>query len=187
MRILVTGASGGIGGAFAEVARDAGHEVVEWNRAEFDRGDALPGAMFDAVLFATGTCPVVPVAALSDDRFAETVRVNCGLFLGIVREIVSRRLYPQGGARMVAVSSVSAREGWSGGAAYCASKGALSAMCRALDEELKIRGIRVTALEPRHVRTKMFDGGAGRMGVDPGLALDPVEFAKDILKGIERP
>jgi len=187
MKILVTGTSGGIGGAFAEVARDAGHDVTEWNRAEFKRGDALPDKRFDAVLFATGTCPVTPVTALTDERFEDTMRVNCGLFLRIVREVVSHRLYSSAGARIVAVSSVSAREGWSGGAAYCASKGALSAMCRALDEELKIRGIRVTALEPRHVRTKMFDGGAGRMGVDPGLALDPVEFAKDILKGIERP
>jgi len=186
MKILATGTSGGIGGAFAEVARNAGHDVTEWNRAEFERGDALPDARFDAVLFATGTCPVAPVTALTNERFAETIRVNCGLFLRIVREIVSHRLYSPDGTRIVAVSSVSAQEGWSGGAAYCASKGALSAMCRALDEELKMRGIRVTALEPRHVRTKMFREGPGRMGVDPALALDPQEFAREILKGIER-
>lgn len=186
MRILATGTTGGIGGAFARAARAAGHDVVEWNRAEFDRGDALPEEPFDAVVFSTGTCPVLPVSLLSDERFAETVRVNCGLFLRIVREVVARRLYASGGARIVAVSSVSANEGWPGGAAYCASKGALSAMCRALDAELVSRGIRVSAIEPRYVRTRMFDQCAGRMGVAADLARDPGDLAEEILKGIER-
>ena len=186
MRILATGTTGGIGGAFAKAARAAGHEIVEWNRAEFDHGDSLPEGPFDAVLFSTGVCPVSPVAQLSDERFAETVRVNCGLFLRIVREVVARRLYASGGARIVAVSSVSANEGWPGGAAYCASKGALSAMCRALDAELVSRGIRVSAIEPRYVRTRMFDQCAGRMGVAADLARDPDDLAEEILKGIER-
>jgi len=187
MRVLATGTTGGIGGAFAEAARAAGHDVVEWNRAEFERGDALPAGPFDAVVFASGTCPVVPVAALTDERFAETVRVNCGLFLRVVREAVSRRLLSPDGARVVAVSSVSANEGWPGGAAYCASKGALSAMCRALDAELRPRGIRVSAVEPRYVKTRMFDGCAGRMGVPASEARDPRELADEILKGLEKP
>ena len=186
MTILVTGATGGIGGAVARAAREKGHDVVEWNRADFERGEPLPDASFDAVVFATGMCPVVPVASLSDERFAETLHVNCGLFLKIIREIVSRRLYTAGGMRVVAVSSVSASEGWAGGAAYCASKGALSAMCRALDAELKPRGISVSAIEPRYVKTKMFDACAGRMGVSAKLARDPGELAEEILKGLEK-
>jgi len=185
MKILATGTTGGIGGAFAKAARDAGHDVVEWNRADFERGGALPGGPYDAVVFSTGTCPVVPVSLLSDERFEKTVRVNCGLFLRIVREVVARRLFASGVARVVAVSSVSANEGWAGGAAYCASKGALSAMCRALDAELAPRGIRVEAVEPRYVKTRMFDEGAGRMGVGAHLARDPRELAEEILKGLE--
>ena len=181
MKILVTGTTGGIGGAVAQTARAAGHEVVEWNRDGFERGGGLPPGPYDAVVFATGMCPVAPVAALSDESFAETLRVNCGLFLRIVREIVARRLYAPEGARIVAVSSVSANEGWPGGAAYCASKGALSAMCRALDVELAPRRISVRAVEPRYVKTRMFDACAGRMGVSASLARDPRDLADEIL------
>ena len=182
MKILATGTTGGIGGAFASVARAAGHVVIEWNRGEFDRGDALPDGPFDAVAFATGECRVTPVAMLSDDAFAETLRVNCGLFLRIVREIVARRLYSPRGMRVIAVSSVSANEGWAGGAAYCASKGALSAMCRALDAELAPRGISVRAIEPRYVKTRMFDACAGRMGASASLARDPGDLAREMLE-----
>ena len=59
---------------------------------------------------------------------------------------------------------------------------ALSAACRALDAELKPRGISVRAIEPRYVKTRMFDACAGRMGVDPNLAQDPKALAEEILE-----
>ena len=81
----------------------------------------------------------------------------------------------------MAVSSVSAREGWAGGAAYCASKGALSAVARALDAELAPKRIRVEAIEPSHVLTPMFRNGAARMGVPESAAVPPEDVARDIL------
>lgn len=191
MRIIVTGTTGGIGGAVKAAATSRGHEVVDFNRAEFgaidsDQRAPFPfGGTFDAIAFCTGTCPVRPVALTSDALLAEIIRVNCGLFLSLMRRIVADRLAGPDGLRAVAVSSVSAAEGWSGGAAYCASKGALSALCRALDTELAPKRISVRALEPRYVKTKMFDNCAGRMGVDPSLAQDPAELAKEILDIIE--
>lgn len=191
MRIIVTGTTGGIGGAVKAAAVSRGHEVADFNRAEFDALASGPGApfpvsgQFDALAFCTGTCPVRPAALTSDELLAETVRVNCGLFLSLVRRIVADKHYAPSGMRAVAVSSVSATEGWPGGAAYCASKGALSAMCRALDVELAAKGISVRALEPRYVKTKMFDSCAGRMGVSPALAREPEDFAGDVLAAIE--
>lgn len=183
MRILITGTTGGIGGAVKCAALAAGHEVVEVNRGDFDSLDTAlaPHAPLDALVFTTGTCPVRPLTALTDAEFEETLRVNCGLFVKLMRQVVGRNLNNPKGMRVVAVSSVSATEGWAGGAAYCASKGALSAACRALDVELKPKGISVTALEPRYVRTRMFDQCAGRMGVDPALASNPDDFAHEIL------
>ena len=178
MKILITGTTGEIGGAVKRAACAAGHTVVEVNRGGFDA--SLDGP-FDAVVFATGMCPVKPLALLSDAEFDETVSVNCGLFVSLVRRLVTEKLQGPKGIRVVAVSSVSATEGWAGGAAYCASKGALSAVCRALDVELKPKGISVVALEPRYVKTRMFDACAGRMGVNPALAKDPDEFAKEVL------
>ena len=160
------------------VALAAGHTVAEVNRGGFDA--PLDGP-FDAVVFATGMCPVKPLALLSGAEFDETVSVNCGLFVRLMRRLVAEKLHGPTGMRVVAVSSVSATEGWAGGAAYCASKGALSAVCRALDVELKPKGVSVVALEPRYVKTRMFDACAGRMGVDPALAQDPDAFAAEIL------
>ena len=90
MRIIVTGTTGGIGGAVKAAALSHGHEVVDFNRAEFaaidcDQRAPFPAAgTFDAVAFCTGTCPVHPVALTSDALLAETVRVNCGLFLSLL-------------------------------------------------------------------------------------------------------
>ena len=184
MRILIAGASGGIGGATREAACAAGHAVIEWNRADFEKKTPLPEGPFDAFVFATGVCGVAPISALSDEQLVEMFQVNCGLFVRLMREIVRRRLYAADGMKVVAVSSVSATEGWAGGAAYCASKGALSAVCRALDAELRTRGISVKSVEPRYVKTRMFDSFAGRMGVPASEAMAPRELAEEILKGV---
>lgn len=182
MKILVTGTTGGIGGAVKAAALKRGWEVVEVNRAEWERGlDAGSARGLDAAVFATGTCEVKPLAKTTDADFAETVRVNCGLFVALMRRLVAERLYGESGMTVVAVSSVSAAEGWAGGIAYCASKGALSAAARAMDAELGGRGIRVRVVEPRYVKTRMFDNCAGRMGVDPRLAQAPEELAEEIL------
>ena len=183
MRLLVTGTTGGIGSAVKRAALAAGHTVIEVNRGAFDSLDAAPvtHAPLDALVFTTGTCPVRPLPALTDAEFEETFRVNCGLFVKLMRRIIGEKLNSPNGMKVVAISSVSAVEGWAGGAAYCASKGALSAVCRALDAELKPKGISVAALEPRYVKTRMFDACAGRMGVDPALALSPEAFAAEVL------
>ena len=174
MNVLVAGASGGIGGAVVAACHSKGWRAVAINRADFARrGHILEFAQYDAFVFATGMCPVASISGTTDEIFLETIRVNCGLFLRVVREIVSRRLYSRNGMKIVAVSSVSASEGWSGGAAYCASKGALSAMSRAFDSELGQKGFSVEAVEPRYVLTRMFRNGAGRMGVPESAAESP--------------
>ena len=181
MRILITGTTGGIGGAVKRAALAAGHAVIEVNRGDFDSFSSIGLDPIDGIVFTTGVCPVKPLMAMTDAEFEETIRVNCGLFVKLMRRVVSGKLNNPNSMRVVAISSVSATEGWAGGAAYCASKGALSAVCRALDAELKSKRISVTALEPRYVKTRMFDACAGRMGVDPALATDPDEFAKEVL------
>ena len=186
MRLLITGTTGGIGTALEHEATRAGHTVTAINRADWDklRPLAAASAPFDAVIFATGMCPIKPLGSITDEVFMETMNVNCGYFMRLVREIVKRRLYSSAGCTMIAISSVSASVGWAGGAAYCASKGALSALCRALDAELAPRHIHVTALEPSYVKTRMFDDGAGRMGVPEQAAIKPVDFAWQILARI---
>lgn len=189
MRVLVAGSTGGIGQAVASACRARGHEVFCLDRADFAAGGLKArlekSAPLDGFAFCTGVCPVRPLALVDDALFAETLRVNCGLFLALMREIVANRLFSPAGFRAGAVSSVSATEGWPGGNAYCASKGALSALCRALQAELATKNVVVRAFEPRYVRTKMFESCAGRMGVPASCARAPEDFAADVLNFLE--
>ena len=181
MRLLITGTTGGIGGAVKRAALASGHDVVEVNRGDFDGFSSIGLDPIDGIVFTTGICPVKPLGLMTDAEFEETFRVNCGLFVRLMRHVIAGKLNNPNGMKVVAISSVSATEGWAGGAAYCASKGALSAVCRALDAELRPKRVSVTALEPRYVKTRMFDACAGRMGVDPALAQSPDAFAAEIL------
>lgn len=188
MKIVITGTTGGIGGAVKAAAIAAGHVVVEINRDDFDSPEfpeSLKAGGIDALVFASGVCPVKQMTLTDDETALETFRVNALIFLRLMRRLVSGRLYSTSGMSVIAVSSVSAVEGWPGGVAYCASKGALSAMCRAMDAELKSKRISVKAIEPRYVKTAMFDRCAGRMGVDPALAVDPADLAGEILSSLE--
>lgn len=183
MRLLISGSSGGIGAAVKAAALARGYEVLELNRRDYELGGLrlLGDETIDAFVFATGTCVVKPLALTSAELFEEVMKVNCGYFFAVLKEIVSEKLYTKEGFTALAVSSVSATEGWAGGATYCASKGALSALCRAADAELKAKRIRVKAIEPRYVKTRMFDSCAGRMGVSSALARDPAELAEEII------
>ena len=185
-KLLLSGSSGGIGQAVKAAAAARGWSITEINRADYENPAPLAAVKtdgpFDAVVFASGTCPVRPVAQTSDELLTDTFKTNCGLFLRLMREILTHKAYSAQGMNVVAISSVSAVEGWPGGAAYCASKGALSAMCRAMDSELKSKRISVTALEPRYVKTRMFDQCAGRMGMPAEKALAPSVLADEILR-----
>ena len=197
-RILVVGASGGIGSAVVAEASAAGWDCVRADRhSEFrlDLSDAAnmesdfkslfaEHGRFDAVVFAAGVCPIVPLGSLSAGELAEAMLVNCESFIMLVKAYAACGACENGG-KVVAVSSVSANEGWAGGAAYCASKGALSAAVRALDAELAQKGIRVMAIEPGHVLTDMFRRGAGRMGVPESQAASPQAVAREILALID--
>ena len=142
---------------------------------------------FDGVVYSVGVCPVLPLHRLDTESFEQALRVNCGGFIALMRAFAARGAHAAGGAAAVAVSSISAREGWPGGAAYCASKGALSAAVRALAAELAPKRIRVEAIEPSHVMTPMFENGAARMGVPASSAVRPETVAREILDRLASP
>ena len=194
-RILVTGASSGIGRATAVAAAELGATVVLTAR----RADALeetrrlcpgeghlvePGdvadvafleglfmrvAPLDGLAHVAGVCPIEPVTGFCAERAEEAMRVNCLAFVEMMKAL-ARPDYRATAFSAVAVSSVSSVAGWSGGAVYCATKGALSATVRALAAELAPRGMRVNAVCPSNVRTPMFEAGAGRLCDEAGRA-----------------
>lgn len=194
-RILVTGASSGIGRATAVAAARLGAQVVLTARradeleatrrqcaGDFHRvvaGDLTDStflrrlveeaAPLDGLAHVAGACPIEPVTGFDATRAEAAMRVNCLSFVEMMKLLAGRK-FRAASFSAVAVSSVSAVAGWSGGTVYCATKGALSASVRTLATELAPRGIRVNAVCPSNVRTPMFEAGAGRMLDDAARA-----------------
>jgi NAD(P)-dependent dehydrogenase (short-subunit alcohol dehydrogenase family) len=92
--------------------------------------------------------------AMSEEDWAEVVDVNLtGVWRGMRAAIP--RMLAQGGGSIVNLSSVQARVGFLGWAGYAASKGGIDALTRQAAVEYASRGIRVNAIVPGTIATKM--------------------------------
>ena len=184
-RVLVTGASSGIGRATAVMAASLGADVVLTGRREDElartagmmerpeehrtlAGDlkdaafidrlaafAAEGGRLDGFVHAAGTCRVAPVGVAGPAVLEDSMSVGYVAFMLLMRRL-SARTVSNDGFSAVAVSSVSASAGWPGGSTYAGCKGAVEAAVRSLAVELAPRRIRVNAVCPAHVDTPLF-------------------------------
>lgn len=195
-RILVTGASSGIGRACAILISQLGGSVVLTGR----RAEALDetlrqmenqgrhlihpcdicdstavaelvkaGGKIDGLVHAAGIGPMCPIGFIDEAHVQSVMKTNYFAFLDLMKHY-SKAKNRVGKLSVVAISSVSASAGWSGGVVYCGSKGALSASVRALAMELAQKGIRVNAVCPSNIKTPLYEAGAADMNTDAGLA-----------------
>ena len=185
-RILITGASSGIGRACAILTARLGASVVISGRrseALADTLKAFPSAdghlcvsddlstenaatrivnsataegRLDGVVHAAGLELAAPIKMTDMSEARRLYEVNCLAFLELVKVCTGRR-YANPGFSAVAVSSIAAFAGWNGVSAYAASKGGISACVRALAIELAPKGFRVNAVCPSNIKTPMFD------------------------------
>ncbi|HZM77463.1 MAG TPA: SDR family oxidoreductase [Candidatus Limnocylindrales bacterium] len=166
---IVTGASRGLGQAFAEVLRDAGWNVVTDGRSPSDPSGYIRGDITDpahrAELIAAapsldllinnagalGPSPLPPVSSLSPAALRELFETNVMAPLALT-QLALPLLSRSGGViiNLTSDAAVEAYEGWGG---YGASKAALDRLGAVLGVERT--DVTVWQVDPGDVRTKM--------------------------------
>jgi 3-oxoacyl-[acyl-carrier protein] reductase len=182
---LVTGASGGIGGAIAR-SLHAGGATVVLSGTRQDALEALAGALGErARVFAcdlsdpeaAGALPgrveselgqldvLVNNAGLTRDNLAmrmkdeewdQVLQVNLTAGFRLARACL-RGMMKRRWGRIVAITSIVGQTGNPGQANYAASKAGMAGMSKALAQEVASRGITVNCVAPGFIKTAMTD------------------------------
>ncbi len=180
---LVTGASGGIGGAIAR-ALHAGGATVALSGTRREALEALSGELGDrAQVFACNLSDPEAAAALpgqveaelgqldilvnnagltrdnlamrmKDEEWDQVLQVNLTAGFRLARASL-RGMMKRRWGRIVAITSIVGQTGNPGQANYAASKAGMAGMSKALAQEVASRGITVNCVAPGFVKTAM--------------------------------
>lgn len=186
-RILVTGATGGMGretsvllsklGAKVvmcdmkqetlqqvyERLEGEGHAYYEFNLNDVDGLEALVKRMvdecgqFDGFAHCAGIAPMRPLKMTKREDIITVMNANLFSFVEIVRCITKKGSFSDEGS-IVAISSTASIQGKQSKVAYSASKAGLDGAIRCLVCDLKKKKIRVNSIMPCWVNTGMYKG-----------------------------
>ena len=180
---LVTGASGGIGGAIASALHGAGATVaLSGTRVEpldalaaslGDRSHVLPCNLSDAEAVAAlpkqaadamGSVDILVNNAgitrdnvfmrMSDEEWAQVLEVNLTSTMRLCKGVIRPMMKARWG-RIVNISSVVGAMGNPGQANYAASKAGMVGMSKSIAYEVASRGITVNCVAPGFITTAM--------------------------------
>jgi len=179
---LVTGASGGLGAAYAVALAEAGADVAVHDRTPVDEtcervralgrravalsGDItdpeVPARMVRETLDALGSLDIVvnnagtirraPAADTTDEDWLAVLDVNLSSVFRMCRA-AGRPMLAKGHGKIVNVASLLAFQGGILVPAYAASKGGVAQLTKGLANEWAGKGVNVNAVAPGYVRT----------------------------------
>lgn len=113
----------------------------------------------DILVNNAGIFPFVPFAQMKEEDWDKVMNVNLKSIFFCSKE--AAKILPEGG-RIVNISSIASFVGFEGLVHYCATKGAINAMIRALALELAPKKITVNAVAPGAIDTP----GAGESATE---------------------
>jgi cyclic-di-GMP-binding biofilm dispersal mediator protein len=213
-RVLVAGATGGLGAPTVRLMADRGARLTLVSRS-LPRLEALavagarlvvadlrdPGGPasavaaavdafggLDGVVYAAGVVAFGPAVETDDETLVELFETN---FLAPVRMLRAAAAHLQGSAAqgrspfVLALSAVVAEQPVAGMAAYAASKAALTAFDAAAARELRRARIRLVDVRPPHTETGLAHRPVA--GSPPALppGLRPEQVAERIVRAVE--
>ena len=150
----------------AEISSFAGNFIVssvdisvEEEIEGFISSVAKEKGRIDILINNAGIVYTGPVEETGTEQWDEMMAVNArGTFLMVKHSLP---LIPAGG-HIVNIGSNASKKGFPGWAAYCASKFAVLGFTNSLREELRDRGIRVSAVLPGPTKTDIWDSLGGK-------------------------
>lgn len=180
--VLITGATGGIGGAIAHKMKEAGATVVVSGRsmeklnAQFDDGYikiaadlADDGAgvelvmntieragKIDVLVNNAGITQDTLLMRMTDEQFDNVINTNLRSCFKMCRAAIMPMMKNRFG-RIINMASIIGQIGGPGQANYAASKGGMIAMTKSIAAEVASRGITANCIAPGFIKTPMTD------------------------------
>ena len=183
-RIVLTGATGGVGQAVAELLRRGGARLaLVGRRAEVlvelarqlgadplagdltdrefvggipSRLKEIWGAAPDVLVNNAGAFALAPLVGTEPELFERLLAVNLRAPFELTRALLPDML-SRGSGHVVNIGSIAGRVALAGNAAYSASKFGLRGLHGVLVEELRDTGVKTTWIEPSAIDTPLWD------------------------------